>query len=47
VAPIWAGEGIDLITALDPAADLVNTMAREAEGALARITTYVERSGEE
>lgn len=34
VAPVWAGEGIDLITDLSPAADLVATIATEAEEAL-------------
>ncbi|WP_329126743.1 NAD(P)H-dependent flavin oxidoreductase [Streptomyces sp. NBC_01465] len=34
--PIWAGEGVDLITDLPPAADLVATLAAQAEEALAR-----------
>ncbi len=34
--PIWAGEGIDLITDLPSAADLVGTLAAQAEHALAR-----------
>jgi nitronate monooxygenase len=35
-APIWAGEGIDLITELTPAADLVTIIATQAEDALVR-----------
>jgi nitronate monooxygenase len=31
---VWAGEGLDLITSLEPAADLVARIAREAETAL-------------
>ena len=34
--PVWAGEGVDLITDLPPAADLVATLAAQAEDALAR-----------
>jgi nitronate monooxygenase len=34
VVPIWAGEAIDLITDLRPAADLVAHIAAEAEAAL-------------
>lgn len=34
--PVWAGEGIDLITDLPSAADLVTTLATQAEDALAR-----------
>jgi nitronate monooxygenase len=34
VAPVWAGEAIDLITDLTPAADLVASIATEAEEAL-------------
>jgi nitronate monooxygenase len=34
--PVWAGEGIDLVTDLPPAADLVGLLAAQAEGALAR-----------
>ena len=34
--PVWAGEAIDLITDLASAADLVATLATEAEDALAR-----------
>jgi nitronate monooxygenase len=34
--PVWAGEGIDLITDLTPAADLVGILATQAEQALAR-----------
>ncbi|MFD9905738.1 NAD(P)H-dependent flavin oxidoreductase [Streptomyces sp. NPDC059063] len=34
--PVWAGEAVDLITDLPPAADLVTTLATQAEAALAR-----------
>ncbi|WP_405988142.1 NAD(P)H-dependent flavin oxidoreductase [Streptomyces sp. NBC_00986] len=34
--PIWAGEAVDLIDDLPSAADLVNTLATQAESALAR-----------
>jgi nitronate monooxygenase len=34
--PVWAGEGIDLITDVPSAADLVATVASQAEDALAR-----------
>ncbi|MFI1095412.1 nitronate monooxygenase [Streptomyces sp. NPDC020917] len=34
--PVWAGEGVDLITGLRPAADLVADLAAQAEEALAR-----------
>jgi nitronate monooxygenase len=34
--PVWAGEAVDLITDLPPAADLVGTLAAQAEDALAR-----------
>jgi len=34
--PVWASEAIDLITELTPAADLVASLAAEAEEALAR-----------
>jgi nitronate monooxygenase len=34
--PVWAGEGVDLITDLPSAADLVTTLATQAENALAR-----------
>lgn len=34
--PVWAGEAIDLITDLSSAADLVTTLATQAEEALAR-----------
>jgi nitronate monooxygenase len=34
--PVWAGEAIDLITDLPPAADLVGALAAQAESALAR-----------
>ena len=35
--PVWAGEGIDLITRILPAADLVRMMAADAEAALTRV----------
>jgi len=35
--PVWAGEAIDLITDLPPAADLVGVLAAQAEEALARV----------
>ena len=38
--PVWASEGIDLITGLAPAADLVAGLAAEAEQALARASAY-------
>ena len=38
VAPIWAGEGIDLIKELSGAADLVRVLVRDAEDAIARAT---------
>ncbi|MFB9839868.1 nitronate monooxygenase, partial [Actinoallomurus acaciae] len=34
--PVWAGEAVDLITDLPSAADLVTTLAEQAEQALAR-----------
>ena len=34
--PVWAGEGVDLVTDLPPAAELVATLASEAGQALAR-----------
>ncbi|MFE2427843.1 NAD(P)H-dependent flavin oxidoreductase [Streptomyces sp. NPDC059373] len=34
--PVWAGEAVDLITDLPPAADLVATLAAQAEDALSR-----------
>jgi nitronate monooxygenase len=34
--PVWAGEGVDLITDLPSAADLVATLAAQAENALVR-----------
>ena len=37
VVPIWAGEGIDLITELHSATELVSALTTEAEEALARI----------
>lgn len=38
--PIWAGEAVDLITDLPPAADLVTNLAVQAEDALARAGKY-------
>ncbi|GAB2605307.1 2-nitropropane dioxygenase [Paractinoplanes abujensis] len=35
--PVWAGEGVDLITDVPSAADLVGDLAAQAEAALARI----------
>jgi nitronate monooxygenase len=37
--PVWAGEAVDLIADLPSAADLVNALAVQAEGALARVGT--------
>ncbi|PXX59238.1 nitronate monooxygenase [Nocardia tenerifensis] len=34
--PVWAGEGVDLITAIEPAADVLTRIAAEADAALAR-----------
>lgn len=34
--PVWASEAVDLINDLTPAADLVGTLAAQAEGALTR-----------
>ncbi|WP_163504995.1 NAD(P)H-dependent flavin oxidoreductase [Fodinicola acaciae] len=34
--PVWAGQAADLITAIEPAADLVDRLAAEAEQALSR-----------
>ncbi|MFD7621817.1 hypothetical protein [Streptomyces sp. NPDC059802] len=34
--PVWAGEGVDLVNDLPPAADLVAALAAQAESALAR-----------
>ncbi|MFB8279276.1 NAD(P)H-dependent flavin oxidoreductase [Nocardia colli] len=34
--PIWAGEGVDLITAIEPAADVLARIAEEADAALGR-----------
>lgn len=41
--PVWAGEGVDLITGLYPAAELVSTLAADAEHAITR--AYLARSG--
>jgi nitronate monooxygenase len=35
-AVVWAGEGIDLIDKIEPAAAIVEQIAAEAEGALKR-----------
>jgi nitronate monooxygenase len=37
VVPIWAGEGIDLITDLSSASDLVGALVGEAEAAIGRV----------
>jgi len=37
--PVWASEAIDLINDLPPAAELVGTLAAQAEDALARAGT--------
>ncbi|MFE9576769.1 NAD(P)H-dependent flavin oxidoreductase [Nocardia sp. NPDC006044] len=34
--PVWAGEGVDLITAIEPAAEVLARIAAEADAALAR-----------
>ena len=34
--PVWAGEAVDLISDLLPAADLVGLLAAQAQDALAR-----------
>ena len=39
--PIWAGEGLDLIEAIRPAAELVAAIAAEAEAAIARAGAMV------
>jgi nitronate monooxygenase len=36
VVPVWAGQGVDLITTIEPAGELVATIAADAELALAR-----------
>jgi nitronate monooxygenase len=41
VVPVWAGEAVDLITELTPAADLVARIAAEAEEALLHATANV------
>ena len=38
VLPVWAGQAVDRVTEISPAADLVATLAAEAEAALRRIT---------
>ncbi len=38
VAPVWAGQGVGLVTSVDSARDIVARIADEAERALARIT---------
>lgn len=35
--PVWAGEGVDLVNDLPPAAELVAALATQAENALARV----------
>jgi nitronate monooxygenase len=41
VVPVWAGEAIDLITDLPPAADLVTLIAAEAEASLLRTSHLI------
>jgi nitronate monooxygenase len=43
VVPIWAGEGIDLITELSSASDLVGALVGEAEDAIGKVTNNEER----
>ncbi|MGA8113116.1 MAG: nitronate monooxygenase [Actinocatenispora sp.] len=38
--PVWAGEAVDLVTDLPPAAELVAALAEQAENALARAGRY-------
>lgn len=38
--PVWAGEGVDLVNDLPPAADLVVALAAQAESGLARAGRY-------
>ena len=40
VIPIWAGEGIDLITELSSATELVSALMTEAEEAVAGVGEY-------
>lgn len=44
--PVWAGEGLDLVDDLVPAAALVGLMAAQAEAALRRIRVGTDRAGE-
>lgn len=39
VVPVWVGQAVDLITTVEPAQDLVTTLAAEAELALVRAST--------
>ncbi|MCM6774754.1 nitronate monooxygenase [Nocardia sp. CDC159] len=39
-APVWAGQSVGLVTAIDSARDLVATIAAEAEQALTRATAH-------
>jgi nitronate monooxygenase len=39
---VWAGESVDLITDLPPAAELVGTIATEAEHALREVTRFID-----
>ncbi|MBB5914265.1 nitronate monooxygenase [Nocardia transvalensis] len=39
-APVWAGQGVGLVTAVEPAADLVPMLAAAAERILARLTGH-------
>jgi nitronate monooxygenase len=37
--PVWAGQGVDLVTGMEPAAELVAALAAQAEGALTQALT--------
>ncbi|WP_051728065.1 hypothetical protein [Nocardia brasiliensis] len=41
--PVWAGEGVDLITAIEPAADVLTRIADEAGTTLAGATAHRRR----
>ncbi|MEU4238439.1 nitronate monooxygenase [Actinoplanes sp. NPDC026619] len=43
--PVWAGEGVDLITGVPPAAALVGELVEQAEAALGRIRRDSDKSG--
>jgi hypothetical protein len=42
VIPVWVGQAVDLITAIEPAAEIVAMLVSEAERALAR-ASHVDR----